>query len=189
MKSKRFKIVTVAMAAVLSLLALTACTGGAGSKAQNEGQKLTEEAFDQQSKAVPYPKEQLKGSAERQNIREKLLRTENKTLLGYVYIMNYGKIVGYYSVKGKVSSNASQMTTDQLIVRKCNNSGDCTWGTVNAPGDDGSYGPNEDGIFFFTTEGAYVSTNLDYVWSDQPLPIDVPRLNAPAGAKAKQLAE
>ena len=47
---------------------------------------------------------------------------------------------------------------------------------VNAPGDDGSYGANESGIFFFTTEGQMVTTNLDYIWSDNPLSIDTPRL-------------
>jgi len=42
----------------------------------------------------------------------------------------------------------------------------CDRYVVNAPGDDGSYGANEDGIFFFTTEGAYVTTNLDYLFAE-----------------------
>ena len=39
-----------------------------------------------------------------------------------------------------------------------------------------SYGENEQGIFFFTTSDAYVSTNMDYVYVDQPMQIDVPEL-------------
>lgn len=156
----------------IGLVALTGCEGE--SKAQTKGQQVTEQAFEQQSSAVPYPADELKDSLERRNLKERLLRTNNPDALGYVYLMNFGKIVGYYSVKGKVSSNQSQMTTDQLIAKPCDS---CDRYVVNAPGDDGSYGDNEEGIFFFTTEGTMVTSDLNYIWSDQPLPIDVPRLN------------
>jgi hypothetical protein len=63
------------------------------------------------------------------------------------------------------------MTTDNLIIDRYE--GDVV---VNAPGDDGSYGANEEGIFFFTTEGAMVTTSLDYIWADNQIAIDVPRL-------------
>jgi len=36
---------------------------------------------------------------------------------------------------------------------------------------DGSYGSNGEGIFFFTTSGEYVETDLDYVVSEEPLSI------------------
>lgn len=74
------------------------------------------------------------------------------------------------------------MTTDQLIACKdARGDGDdyCSSDeqhVVNAPGDDGSYGLNEDGVFFFTTDGNMVTTNLDYIVSEQPLPFDVPEL-------------
>jgi len=167
------KKITTAVAALLILGALTACEGK--STAQTKGQEQTERAFSQQSKAVPYPVADLKDSLERRNVRERLLRTNDPTKIGYVYLLNFGKVFGYYTVKGKVSSTQSQMTTDQLIARPC---GSCDRYVVNAPGDDGSYGANEDGIFFFTTEGAYVTTNLDYLYADQPLPFDVPELGA-----------
>jgi hypothetical protein len=170
----------LAIGALALMLPLTACMDEVKpNTAQGEGQKQTETAFKQQSDAVPYPVAQLKDSQERRNIKERLLRTNKPNLLGYVYVMNYGNIVGYYAVKGKVSSNGSQMTTDSLVIDGCPGGGDGRCPTVvNAPGDDGSYGPNEDGVFFFTTEGAYVATNLDYIYADQPLPIDVPRLNS-----------
>jgi len=161
------------IAALGLVLGLSACSSPQ-SNAQSEGQKLTEQAFDQQSKAVPYPASELRSSLERTNLKERLIRTNKPTAQGFVYLMSFGKVIGYYTVKGKVSSTQSQMTTDQLIVTNCVT---CeSRSVVNAPGDDGSYGPNESGIFFFTTEGQMVTTNLDYIWSDNPISIDVPKL-------------
>ncbi len=165
------KFIAAGVACVLAF-GLAGCGGEESGGAQGEGQQMTEQAFDQQSKAVPYPANELKDSLERRNLVEKLRRTNDPSREGYVYLMNFGQIVGYYTVKGKVSSTQSQMTTDQLVIDRYE--GDVV---VNAPGDDGSYGPNESGIFFFTTEGVMVTTSLDYIWSDAPLPIDVPRLN------------
>ncbi len=161
----------------IALVSLAGCTESTSKpSAQREGQAQTEQAFDQQSKAVPYPVDQLKDSLERRNLRERLLRTNDPDKIGYVYLLNFGKVFGYYTVKGKVSSTQSQMTTDQLVVKADFGEG---WESqvVSAPGDDGSYGANEDGIFFFTTESAYVTTNLDYLYVDQPLPFDVPELS------------
>ena len=36
-----------------------------------------------------------------------------------------------------------------------------------APGDDGSYGPNEDGIFFFATDGTKITWNGLYQQTDR----------------------
>jgi hypothetical protein len=164
------KTIIAVVAALALTLGLTACTET--SKAQEEGQKLTEQAFQQQAAAVPYPAAELRESLERANLKERLLRTNKPDAQGYVYLMSFGQIIGYYTVKGKVSSTQSQMTTDQLITRYQNSETH----VVNAPGDDGSYGANEEGIFFFTTEGQMVTTNLDYIWSDNPIAIDTPRL-------------
>lgn len=173
----KIKRVGAGLAALALVSAGTAaCSYGEDDGAQASGQKLTEKAFNQQQKAVPYPVNELKDSLERRNLKEKLLRTNDPSKVGYVYIMNYGKFVGYYVVKGKVSSTQSQMTTDTLVTWQCRTNHGCTPVPVTAPGDDGSYGENETGIFFFTTSGAYITTNLDYVYSDQPMQIDVPNL-------------
>jgi hypothetical protein len=86
-----------------------------------------------------------------------------------VYIFNFGKVIGYYTIEGKISNPDSQMTTSALISSQCPGSSACNSLTVPAPGDDGSYGSNERGIFFFTTEGALVETSQDYLYSDQPI--------------------
>jgi hypothetical protein len=170
-----------AIAAIVAVaaLALAGCDSATPSKsAQRSTQQQTEDAFAQQQAAVPYPADQLKDSLERRNIKERLLRTNQPNKIGYVYLLSFsGQPLGYYVIKGKVSSTDSQMTTTDLIVTNCHTSGPCNDVTVPAPGDDGSYGPNEGGIFFFTTENAMVTTNLNYLYSDAPLPLDAPKLN------------
>jgi hypothetical protein len=171
------RVVPLALAAVLAFTILTACEPSPSKEsAQSTGQKQTESAFAKQQKAVPYVAP--RNSLERRNLAERLKRTDNPNALGYVYLMSFGKIIGYYAVKGKVSNPDSQLTTTDLVNYACDDGlSGCQAVNVPAPGDDGSYGPNESGIFFFTTEGVMVTTDLDYIWSDQPLPIDVPRLN------------
>lgn len=152
------------------------------SNAQEQGQSQTEQAFGQQSKAVPYPVSQLKDSQERRNLRERLLRQNNPNAVSYLYVLGgtTGEPIGYYVVKGKISSTQSQMTTDQLQVDACNRTGEDCPNAIDAPGDDGSYGPNEPGIFFFTAEGVMVQTDQGYIISDKPIAVgkfNVPKLS------------
>ena len=174
------KRLAIAFLAVLALVGVTACTEDTKKdSAQSTGQQQTEDAFKQQQAAVPYPGAQLKDSLERRNLAERLLRTNQPNKIGYVYLLSFtGSPLGYYTIKGKVSSTDSQMTTSELVITNCYTSSGCNDVTVPAPGDDGSYGTNERGIFFFTTENAMVTTSLEYLYSDQPLPLNVPKLNA-----------
>lgn len=170
----RMTKIVAAVSAVALALTLSACSSAGSGGAQEKGQDQTELAFEQQSAAVPYPAEQLRDSLERRNLKERLIRTNQTDAVGYVYAMSFGQIIGYWTIKGKVSSTQSQMTTDNLIIDRYE--GDVV---VSAPGDDGSYGMNEggpDGVFFFTTEGVMVTTNLQFIHTDQPISIDVPRL-------------
>jgi hypothetical protein len=165
---------------VLALTGVAACSEETKKdSAQSTGQQQTEDAFRQQQTAVPYPAAQLKDSLERRNLAERLLRTNQPNKVGYVYLLSFtGSPLGYYVIKGKVSSTDSQMTTSELIITNCHTSNGCNDVTVPAPGDDGSYGTNERGIFFFSAEGAMVTTSLEYLYSDQPLPLNVPKLNS-----------
>lgn len=165
----------ITFAAIVGSVLLVALGAGScdSSTAQSTGQQQTESAFAKQQAAVPYPVDQLTDSLERRNVRERLLRTNEPNKIGYVYLLSFsGTPLGYYTIKGKVSSTDSQMTTTDLVIDRTNGNV-----TVPAPGDDGSYGPNEPGIFFFTTENAFVTTNLNYLYSDQPLPLNVPLFN------------
>lgn len=180
--SHRIRNTTIALAAAITLAGVTACDSQPGSTAQQTGQQLTENTFAQQQAAVPYPSSQLRTSLERQNLKDRLLRLNIPSKIGYVYLMNFGKIVGYYVIRGKVSNTDSQMTTSTTVDTN-NFAGGGGAVTYPAPGDDGSYGVNETGNFFFTAEGVLVETDLNYLYADAPLPVNAPKLNAGAPTK------
>jgi hypothetical protein len=114
---------------------------------------------------------ELKDSLEQNNLGEKRDRENNPTAQRYVYLMNFGTIVGYYIIVGKVSSSGSQIAPEQEVIRQYSEGF-----ILDSAKDDGTYGDGDPGIFFFTADGIMVETSLDYVVSDAPLAIDVPRL-------------
>lgn len=92
-----------------------------------------------------------------------------------------GAVVGFFPVKGKVSSlNSYLLPGDQLSYAS-------NYGTAvtENPDIDGAYGKNADGIFFFTADtDAYVEWQGDYFWSDQCLqPTTAPLLVRQVAAK------
>lgn len=170
----------ITLTAIFALIGFTACSEEPESNSQKEGQALTEQAYKQQSEAVPYPVDDLKDSLERRNLRERLLRQNEADRVGYVYFFPFGsgEALGYWTIKGKVSSTQSQMTTQDLVV-EADFGADWESQVIGAPGDDGSYGPNEKGVFFFTTEDVMVQVCEDcYFYSDAPVALNVPELNA-----------
>lgn len=131
---------------------------------------LTEENQRRLIQAVPVPK--LETSQERVNLVKRLERFNNADKVSYIYLVNYGKVMAFYTIKGKVSSVNSMLTTTEQLVdgygRQCaNQSYPCY--TVSSPDIDGSYGSNGEAIFFFTTEDTYVEWRGDYMLADQPL--------------------
>lgn len=110
-------------------------------------------------------------SLEIKNLKAKRTREENPDTTRYLYLMSFGKPVGYYITKGKISSNGSQIGPETEIINGGGNGN-----VVDSAQDDGSYGAGDPGIFFFTSDGIMVVTDLDYIQSDQPLNIDVPLL-------------
>lgn len=120
----------------------------------------------------PIPK--IENSQERANLIRRLETFNTPDKISYIYLVNYGKVMAFYTVKGKVSSVNSMLTTTEQVVdgegNQCdygNTAGTCY--VVASPDIDGSYGSNGDAIFFFTTEGAYVEWKGDYMLADQPL--------------------
>lgn len=143
---------------------------------QKNSELLSDRIASTTISTVPFPEAEMRDSLERRNLRERLLRFNKPQKIGYLYVMSFGKFVGYYVVKGKVSSVQSQMTTTVQTWDCGGANGGCS---VESIGDDGSFGPNEGGdrgIFFFTAQGVMVETTLDWVYSDAPLKIDVPNL-------------
>jgi hypothetical protein len=124
-------------------------------------------------KAVPPPV--LTDSLERHNLSERLKRLNKSDAIGYVYLLSLdGKIVAYYTVKGKVSSLNSLLTTPVQTVRIGFGTDGSSYHDLPSPDFDGSYGKNPEGIFFFTTDGAYVEWTGNHLYSDRPLRISQP---------------
>lgn len=152
MKNKFAKLATLTLIGALSL---TACTSSDLDKREAKQNSVT-----------------LKDSLEITNLETKLERENDPNAVRYVYLISFAQPIGYYVVKGKVSSSGSQLAPEDDIIRTPGGDRLVTDGAQ----DDGTYGTGDPGIFFFTADGTMVSTTLDYIESDAPLPIDVPRL-------------
>ncbi len=120
---------------------------------------------------VPIP--QLGTSQERINVGKRAEIFSKADKISYIYLVSYGKVMSFFTVKGKVSSLRSYMAPMDKLIKY--NGEPCDWNAtpncfaVEAPDIDGTYGENVEGIFFFTTEGAYVEWKGEYMMSDQPL--------------------
>jgi len=155
------KILAIIFTSVLLVAGLSACSMGGDLEEREEKNK---EVIVENSQEV-------------QNLKEKIKRDEaSADKIGYVYIMSFSKFIGYYTITGKISSNGSQLAPEDDVVKPCSG---CDRLVVDGPQDDNTYGAGDPGIFFFTTEGAMVVTDLDYLYSDRPIAnaIDVPKLN------------
>lgn len=172
---KRLKLAVVAAVVVVALVVVAAAMAGKPNWWSDQ-EHLSDRIAQQQITSVPYPEAAMRDSLERRNLRERLLRFNKAQKVGYVYIMSFGKFVGYYVIKGKLSSTQSQMTNTTQTWDSGHDKDDAVVGSI---GDDGSFGSNEGGdkgVFFFTSNGTMVETTLDWVYSDTPLNIDVPNL-------------
>lgn len=82
--------------------------------------------------------------------------------LGYVVLFTEsGDVIGQFTVDGKVTSLNSYLTPDS----ECYSS---QYRIDWIPDVDGSYGENDVGIFFFTTDGKYIEWDSHYLYSDIP---------------------
>lgn len=87
--------------------------------------------------------------------------------LGYVVLFTEsGGVVGRFCVQGKVSSLNSFLTPDSEEYA----SSYSLW----LADVDGSYGENDNGIFFFTPDGKYIEWNGCYLYSDIPFEVENP---------------
>lgn len=185
--NRRIAAVTAVLATTGLLLA--GCTSNNNaSKQQAKQNDLAAGTAQKFSSAVPYPYADGMPSdpLERKNLARRLQQYNSKGNTNYVYVFAgmTDKVIGYYVIRGKVSSTSSQMTSTQVNVH-CGYGGDHTTCTNDAIGDDGSYGPDEggdQGVFFFTTSGTLVETDQPFLVSSQPIRLyaNVPQLDAPA---------
>ncbi len=162
------------MIAAAVMLALTGCSSDHVSTVQETNQALTDQYMTAAQNAVPYPLAAMTsgGWLERTLLKENLLRQANAHRRAFVTLMNTaGQPIVQFPIQGMVFSLNSQMTTEDIV----NNSGcgsNCGWAvTTTAAGDNGTWGPEPDGISFFTTSGMQVKLPavVWYIETDAPL--------------------
>lgn len=129
----------------------------------------------EQRKSANKQLDPARPTLEKANLKRKIALEENPNQVGYVYITSFGKPMGYYVIKGKVSSAGSQLQPEDDIVQPYSGSDRYV---TDGPQDDGTYGDGDPGIFFFLADGTYVETTLDHIYSTQPIRtfLDVPKL-------------
>lgn len=88
--------------------------------------------------------------------------------LGYITLFAGNAVAGSFVVDGKVSSLNSYLTPDSTYYEIA--SGISSW----IADIDGSYGENDNGIFFFTTDGNYIEWTGEYLYSDIPMEVRNP---------------
>lgn len=143
------------------------------STANQEGVKISNRLAADAMISTPIPA--LKHFQERKTIAKWAERWDTPSIPTYIYVISYGKIIGYYVADGKPAATTSYITPPEQT----------RWGGNGAviseelPDLDGTYGDNNPGIRFFTAEGVAVEIggNIGYIYSDAPIALDVPLLS------------
>jgi hypothetical protein len=157
----------------LCLLVFLAGCGYETNTTATQEQDQTEK--NQQILLQNQPPERLSWSLERENINRRTLLWNNENKVSYIYLVDFGKVMAFFTIKGKVSSVNSQITNPQQIVAHQRYSGaTITKHVLDSPAEDGSYGTNGDAVFFFTTDGTYVEWPGLYMLCDKPLKLSTP---------------
>lgn len=178
-------LVVIAIIGILTVIILSALSNARKADASwfssapdvNQKNTMAREAaiteIQQRKHLNNTPPPTLENSVERSNLIKRLTTFNKADKISYIYLTSFGKVMAFYTIKGKVSSVNSMLTTTEQLVNawgeQCSSSGSTTCYSVPSPDLDGSYGSNGNAIFFFTTEGAYVEWNGEYMLADQPL--------------------
>ena len=107
-----------------------------------------------------------------QRERANTLPCEVERPLGYIVLFSGNAVVGNFVVDGKVSSLNSYLTPDSEYYEIAVGAG--VYYNRWLADVDGTYGQNDSGIFFFTTDGKYIEWSGDYLYSDIPFKVDNP---------------
>ena len=190
MKKRFKKLITLLMVAIILTTTLTACGYTPSDDAQDiaKQQEVTVSLIEKQ----PTPTD-IDYSLERYNLirraywvngqraKANALICEVEKPLGYITLVtDNGAAVASFVVDGKVSSLNSFLTPDSEVYEI---GGESTDSNVSNNGTtendwladvDGSYGTNDNGIFFFDVQGHYWEWTGKYLYSDVPMHVENP---------------
>lgn len=172
------KKVLLVFVLIISLVMLSGCLEDS---ATDKDIEATFKLGDKLAENQPTPTD-IDYSLERYNLIKRLywvngMRDKSNALqspvplpLGYIVLFTGNTVVAQFTVLGKVSSLNSWLTPDMWQEYYSN-------GAViekEMPDVDGTYGSNDDGIFFFTVDGKYIEWNGTYLYTDLFISVDNP---------------
>lgn len=182
------KILTIVLA-IITVMAMIFCFVGCDYEVSGSRQDVnnTINAANTIQSNQPTPTD-ISYSLERYNLirraywvngqREKAnaIPCEVEKPLGYIVLFTGNTVVGNFVIDGKVSSLNSYLTPDSDYY-----SSGYTERTYWLADVDGSYGSNDNGIFFFTPDGKYIEWSGTYLYSDIPFEVEAPILTITGG--------
>ena len=149
---------------LVAMLFLVSC-GQSSTRSINE--KAQEKINNVATNTIPVP--ELSYFQERKTVANWAKRWDKPSVPTYVYLVSFGKVLGYYVADGKPASTRSYLTPEDQRISFADDTI-----VVSAPDIDGTYGTNGAGKYFFTTDGTYVEFNCEYILCDKPLSIAQP---------------
>jgi hypothetical protein len=173
--TKRVKIAAAAVAALGIVVTATACTSDTNDSAQQASQGTSETLSQTAQKAVPYPLSQMQagGFLERTELKEHLLRQNDKNALRYIVLLTQqGQVIAQYPIQGMVFDPNSQLTNTQNIETGYTNQAAYS-DVVDSPGDNGTWGPEAGNAAFFTTSGVEIQVPTGLLWVESDAPLDI----------------
>lgn len=192
MKKRILSIALATAILLLSCLSFVGCYGSSTVSNVSNGTRSDVKTTIQNANTIqenqPTPTD-ISYSLERYNLirraywvngqREKAnaLPCEVEKPLGYVVLMTGNVVVGSFIVDGKVSSLNSYLTPDSEYYEEVYSGSGGHYYNEWLADVDGSYGSNDNGIFFFTPDGKYIEWTGTYLYSDIPFEVESPILN------------
>lgn len=176
------KLIVIAALLIMVCLCFTGCSDSKQPNASQQDINITKENAQNLAASQSTPTD-IEYSLERYNLirraywvngmreRANNLPCEIEKPLGYIVLFSGNAVVGRFVVDGKVSSLNSFLTPS--VEEKKVYGYELTIAQELADVD-GSYGENDNGIFFFTPDGKYVEWSGDYLYSDIPFTVDTP---------------
>lgn len=178
------KILSMILAVSCLLCVLTGCEEVSIQNGAEQNISDTKEITNNLTQSQPTPTD-ISYSLERYNLIRRAYwvngqREKANTLickvdkpLGYIVLFASNAVVGKFMVDGKVSSLNSFLSPDYVETR--GGISESTYVINSELADiDGSYGENDNGIFFFTPDGKYVEWTGEYLFSDIPFEVNSP---------------
>ena len=182
-----FKYLAVTLMLAIAMFMLTGCNVEAISSGSDVDMSNTMSMASSLAQRQPTPTD-IQYSLERYNLIRRAywvngMRDRASTLacpiekpLGYIVLFAGNATVGRFIVDGKVSSLNSFLSPDSEYYEQRYGSNGFSYGDGNdwIADVDGSYGENDNGIFFFTPDGNYFEWTGEYLYSDIPFEINDP---------------